>query len=505
MKVIGGTIIAVGCRFAKSLLVTDAVLRLNCRAMSSLPAKSRFAPSPTGWLHLGNLRTALFSALMAWRHGGHFLLRVEDTDAERSEQAFTEALYEDLHWLGLDWQEGPGIGGAQGPYLQSERAEIYQRFYDELEAKGLAYPCFCSAQALKLSRKAQLTSGQPPRYAGTCAHLSSDEVQRRRDQGIEPTLRFRVPPGKEVRFTDLVRGEQVYRSEDIGDFVIRRSDGTPAFFFSNAIDDALMGVTHVLRGEDHLTNTPRQLMLLEALGLPTPSYAHISLILGSDGGPLSKRAGALSLRALREQGYLPIAILNHLARLGHVYERDDLLPLDDLIGDFDVARLGRAPARHDPTQLDHWQRLAVNHADDAVLLGWLDDQDVSAEQAQQLVAAVRDNVQFPADLRAWAQRLLKGLPEFDADGQALLRAAGADFFQQALQVLDSAPDDFKAFAQAVGERSGARGKALFQPLRLALSGVMFGPEMHRIWTLLGPAACRARLEHAAVIAAFSSQ
>lgn len=285
------------------------------RAMKPAFVKTRFAPSPTGLLHLGNVRTALFNALYARHGGGVFLLRIEDTDLERSRGEYILSLMEDMHWLGLDWQEGPEADDTHGPYAQSQRGEIYRRYFDELEEQGLAYPCFCSQRELELSRKTQLASGRPPRYAGTCAHLTAEERQKRLDKGIQPTLRFRVENGAVVQFNDLVRGPQAFPTDDIGDFVIRRAEGSAAFFFSNAIDDALMDVTHVLRGEDHLTNTPRQILLQQALGLATPHYGHISMIVGADGAPLSKRTGSRSVRELREAGYLPLAVVNYLARL----------------------------------------------------------------------------------------------------------------------------------------------------------------------------------------------
>ncbi|MCC8999105.1 MAG: glutamate--tRNA ligase, partial [Candidatus Contendobacter sp.] len=329
--------------------------------MTTKTIKTRFAPSPTGYLHLGNVRTALFNALLSQHWGGQFLLRIEDTDQERSRPEYVAALLEDLRWLGLDWQEGPEVGGPQAPYAQSERAAIYAKYYQRLEAADQAYPCFCTPAELALSRKRQLAAGRPPRYTGTCARLSEAERRARRERGLQPTLRFQVPVAQTVEFIDRVRGPQRFASADIGDFVIRRADGAPQFFFANAVDDALMEVTHVLRGEDHLTNTPRQLLLLQALDLPAPEYGHLALIVGSDGGPLSKREGDLSLRELRAAGYLPEALLNYLARLGHSYECDSWMDPAELAAGFAPERLGRAPARYDAAQLLHWQSEAVRH------------------------------------------------------------------------------------------------------------------------------------------------
>ncbi|MDX9766096.1 MAG: glutamate--tRNA ligase [Ectothiorhodospiraceae bacterium] len=467
--------------------------------MSPPPIKTRFAPSPTGWIHLGNLRTALFNALYARKTGGVFLLRIEDTDRVRSQPEYIDDLMQDLRWLGLDWQEGPQVEAAAGPYLQSQRDAIYAQYFDALERRGLVYPCFCSDESLKLARKAQLAAGRPPRYAGTCAHLMPDEVRARLDRGLKPTLRFRVADGRTVAFDDLVRGAQRFETVDIGDFVIRRSDGTPAFFFCNALDDALMGVTHVLRGEDHLANTPRQILLLEALGLPVPQYGHISLILGPDGGPLSKRLGAKSVRALRQEGWLPVALLNHMARLGHHYADERFMRIEELAAGFDTGHLGRAPARHDESALLHWQKLAVAALDDAALWDWLAASAGEAltsllpeNERMAFAAAVRDNLVLPADAVDWARRLY-GQPEVDAEASAAIDEAGPGFFTQALTCLDAGPADFVVFARAVGAATGRKGKALFMPLRAVLTGVLHGPEMGRLWPLIGPERARERI------------
>jgi nondiscriminating glutamyl-tRNA synthetase len=470
--------------------------------MSESTVKTRFAPSPTGEIHLGNLRTALFNYLHAAGHGGIFLLRIEDTDAERSREEHAQALMQELAWLGLDWQEGPGAGGGQGPYFQAQRSAIYTQYYRTLETAGATYPCFCSDTQLKLARKAQRAAGQPPRYPGTCAHLSPQELARKQAEGGRPALRFRVPVGQQVEFDDLVRGPQRFNSDDIGDFIIRRSDDTPAFFFSNAIDDALMGVSHVLRGEDHLANTPRQLMILQALGLPAPAYGHLSLLVGDDGSPLSKRHGSRSVRQLREAGYLPGSLLNYLARLGHSYSDDRYADLECLAKNFALERLGKAPARYDEAQLRFWQKEAVAAATTGELLAWYrrttdspSPADCSDARLASLLDVVRDNVEMPTDITQWVQRLC-GEPVAGEAEREVLMVAGSGFFEAALALLATSPGEFRDFARSVGAQTGTKGKALFMPLRVALSGVMHGPEMGRVWDWLGPDACRARLQTA---------
>lgn len=472
--------------------------------MSTSAVKTRFAPSPTGLLHLGNVRTALFSALYARRGGGVFLLRIEDTDEERSQDEFSAALLDDLHWMGLHWQEGPDAGGAAGPYYQSQRYELYEEYFAKLEQEGLAYPCFCSPRELEVSRKTQLAAGRPPRYMGTCSGLSEAQRAARIANGILPTLRFRVPAGERVDFDDLVRGPQSFPSDDIGDFIIRRADRSPAFFFSNAVDDSLMGVSHVLRGEDHLTNTPRQIMLQRALGLPVPAYGHIAMIVGADGAPLSKRSGSRSVRELREEGYLPRAVVNYLARLGHHYEDNASLELDGLAQAFELARVGRAPSRYDPTQLLHWQKLAVAACGDTELCRWLERFEVDGRRLEEIVPAgrlaefvhaVRDNLVLPLDAFRLADRLFRALPQPQGGVRATIDAAGEAFFTAAASC--AAETDFKAFARAVGAATGAKGKGLFMPLRAALTGETHGPEMDRLWALLGAEEIRQRLAAAA--------
>ncbi len=465
--------------------------------MTTEIVKTRFAPSPTGYLHLGNVRTALFSALLARRWGGQFLLRIEDTDRERSRPEYVAALLEDLHWLGLDWQEGPEVGGARGPYAQSERSAIYADHYHRLEAVGQAYPCFCTPAELALSRKAQLSAGRPPRYAGTCARLSEAERRERLERGLQPTLRFRVPVGRTVEFTDRVRGPQRFASDDIGDFVIRRADGTPQFFFANAVDDALMGITHVLRGEDHLANTPRQLLLLEALELPTPGYGHLALIVGADGGPLSKREGDLSLRELRAAGYLAEALLNYLARLGHVYDRGEWLEPAELAAGFALEHLGRAPARYDPAQLLHWQSEAVRRMDPDRLWGWMEaaiHPYISPDNRDEFIATVWPNIRFPADAAFWAERLFGADLTPSADGQAAITAAGSAFFVHTLAAYAQHGAAYQPLVEDLKRRTGLKGKHLFMPLRAALTGETHGPELARVIDLMAPEQIRRRLQ-----------
>ena len=464
--------------------------------MTTTTCKTRFAPSPTGYLHLGNVRTALFNALLARRQGGALLLRIEDTDRERSRPEYVAALLEDLRWLGLDWQEGPEIGGPHPPYAQSERTAIYADYYQRLEAADQAYPCFCTPAELALSRKTQLAAGRPPRYAGTCARLGAAQQQAWRERGVQPTLRFRTPPGQAVQFTDLARGPQQFASADIGDFIIRRADGGPQFFFANAVDDALMGITHLLRGEDHLSNTPRQLLLLAALDLPAPQYGHLALIVGADSGPLSKREGHFSVRELRAAGYRPEALLNYLARLGHSYEHDHWMTLTELADGFALERLGRAPARYDEAQLLRWQSEAVQRAAPESLWAWLEaavDGDVPTACREAFIAAVRPNIRFPADAAFWAKRLFGAEWTPSVDSQALIAQTDSVFFSHALAAYAEHGAVYQPLIEDLKRRTGVKGKHLLMPLRAALTGELHGPELARILALMPADRAKQRL------------
>jgi glutamyl-tRNA synthetase len=457
--------------------------------LDSLPAVTRFAPSPTGSLHLGNARTAFFSHLWARKSGGRFILRIEDTDLERSRSRFRDELMAELRWLCLDWDEGPDIGGPSAPYSQAERGDFYRSLFAQLEMNGLAYPCYCTAAELELSRKLQRMSGKPPRYAGTCRHLTAAQRAEREARGLRAALRFAVPSDRIIEFIDTVHGPQRYASSDIGDFIIRRDDGTSAFFFCNAVDDSVMGVTQVLRGDDHLTNTPRQLLLLDALGMRRPGYGHVSLLVGADGAPLSKRHGSTSVQEFRERGFLPAAILNHLFHLGHTSDIEGWLAVTDMPAHFRPEHLGRAPARFDEVQLTHWQKEEVERMSTAQIGAWLGCGD-SAE----FVDLVRHNVVLPADAAPWRAVVRGDLPPLGQDEQSVIAAAGPEFFAAAAAAFDQSSSDLKTLAKILKERTGRKGADLFMPLRVALTGQAHGPELAALLKLMPPDTARRRLE-----------
>jgi glutamyl-tRNA synthetase len=464
--------------------------------------KTRFCPSPTGHMHLGNARTALFSALLAKKQRGTFLIRIEDTDEERSEAEHTQQILEDLKWLDLHWQEGPEVGGSHGPYWQSERNAIYHQYYKVLEERGLAYPCFCTPEQLALSRKLQLSQGKPPRYAGTCRHLSHEIIRDKLAQGLKPTLRFLVQPKQVIQFHDLIKGRQRFNSDEIGDFIIRRADGSSAFFFCNALDDSLMEVTHVIRGEDHLSNTPRQILILQALELPIPEYGHMPLILGPDGAPLSKRNGSRSIKELREAGYLPLGINNYLARLGHRYEKDMFGNLQALADGFSFECVSRSAARFDANHLDYWQREAINHCDEAMLWHWFGEdlkKFIPDDKKQLFLETVRTNIEFPEEATVWAMRFFSDEITFDQDQVKIIKEAGNAFFEKAIEAVELFQNNYEKVCQFLKEQLGVKGKQLFMPLRIAITYTEHGPELTKIFQLMGQEKILLRLQNALTI------
>jgi glutamyl-tRNA synthetase len=466
----------------------------------------RFAPSPTGHLHVGNARTALFNWLLARGAGATFVLRIEDTDVERSTLESEAAIVEDLRWLGLDWNEGPDIGGPCGPYRQSERLHLYESYANELIAERHAYRCFCTREQLDAERRAAVEAGQPARYSGRCRELTPEAAEARIAAGERPALRFRIPENREVVFTDAVRGQVRFHTEVIGDPVIVRGDGMPAYNFAVVVDDALMGITHVIRGEDHISNTPRQLLLYEALGFPPPAFAHLALVLGPDHSPLSKRHGATSVAEFRAKGYLPEALVNYLALIGwsprsgaadgRSADDAELMPLAELARRFSLDKVGLSAGVFDEEKLAWANRHYLKQASPGRLAELSVPFFVGAGIA---MTPTPDGLEFLASVVPIASMSVDRLDQvpprlsflFDYDAARTLatssvceemQSEGARAVCEALaSVLEAAPrldrERFRAAANEVKVRTGQKGRALFHPIRLALTGRPEGPEL----------------------------
>jgi nondiscriminating glutamyl-tRNA synthetase len=457
----------------------------------------RFAPSPTGLLHVGNARTALFNWLLARGRGGTFVLRIEDTDAERSSRESEQGIVEDLRWLGLDWDEGPDVGGPLGPYRQSERLDLYRSYANELVEHGHAYRCFCSAEQLDADRREALEAGRPPQYSGRCRDLAPSTVAERLERGEAAVVRFRVPQGRRVSFQDLVRGTVQFETEVIGDPVLLRSDSHPAYNFAVVVDDALMQITHVVRGEDHISNTPRQVLLYEALKFEPPVFAHLALVLGPDHTPLSKRHGATSVAEFRSRGYLPEALVNYLALLGwSPGGGDEVLPAPELARRFALEDVGHSAAVFDVEKLAWVNRHYLRATDPARLAELALPHFVSAgflrhetEVARAYLASVVPLASGSVDRIEQVAPRLAFLFDFDparacahAEVQEVLDDAGAREVIAALaRELAAAPrldrESFRAAAARVREATGRKGKHLFHPIRVALTGEAGGPEL----------------------------
>jgi nondiscriminating glutamyl-tRNA synthetase len=466
----------------------------------------RFSPSPTGGLHLGGARTALFNRLVAWKTGGVFILRIEDTDIDRCDPACERSIADDLAWLGLAPDEGPGPGGPDAPYRQSERAAVYASALNALVASGAVYRCFCTPEQLARERDRHSEEGTASRYAGTCRSLTAADSEGRARAGESHVWRFAVDRSREVVVHDLVHGDVAFSGGTISDFVVARSDGSAVYDLACVADDGAMRITTVIRGDDHLSNTPRQILLHEALGHRPPRFAHIPLVVGPDGSPLSKSEGAMGLAELRAAGYLPAAVVNHLVLLGWSDPgHREVMSLDEMTSAFDVARVSSAPATHDPARLrwlnaQHMRRL-TRGARGEVIDPFIGPLPAPLDRAA-VIAALADEVEVAGDAAALAAPLARPLPA-DADAALALASPLARAALQAatvaLEVASPEPppgDALSAGVRGAIKSAGVEMKVGLPALRAALTGRAHGLPIGTLLALLGPLESVGRIETA---------
>lgn len=485
----------------------------------------RFAPSPTGKLHIGGARTAIYNWAFARANGGTFILRIDDTDPTRSTDENTQIILRAMRWLGLDWDEGPEVGGDFGPYAQTERLDIYKEAAQKLWDAGRAYPCFCTTEQLAADRAAAQARKDPFQgYQRRCRDLSREDAQARIDAGEPYVLRIKVPSDRgDVVIHDAVHGDVVFDAKELDDFVIFRSDGTPTYNFATVVDDAMMGITHVIRGDDHLSNTPRQVMVYEALEAPVPTFAHISMILGADGKKLSKRHGATSVEEYRDAGYLSDAFVNYLALLGWSLDGETtVIPRDVLASQFSLERISKNPATFDPKKLDWMNAEYINAMSDAdfadqIMLpelhkaGLIDDGFEADETwVDALAAIVKPRTKMPADAVGVAAPVFATAQTLEYDEKSVAKGlakegmgAVLDAARAALEAVSAnawTPEAIDGALEPLPEALDAKKRIVFQAVRVAVCGNMVSPPLGETMSLIGKDDCLARIDRARALA-----
>ncbi|MDT2839667.1 glutamate--tRNA ligase [Vagococcus carniphilus] len=467
----------------------------------------RYAPSPTGHLHIGNARTALFNYLYARHHDGEFIIRIEDTDQKRNIEDGEKSQLENLEWLNIDWDESPAKPGQYGPYRQSERKDIYLPLVDQLLASNLAYKCYCTEEELEEEREAQRARGEIPRYNGKCANLSAQEQAQKEAEGITSVVRFRVPKNKSYSFEDMVKGNITFESDSVGgDFVILKRDGMPTYNFAVAVDDYMMKISHVLRGDDHIANTPKQLMIYEAFGWEAPEFGHMTLIINSETGKkLSKRDETILqfIEQYRDLGYQPEAMFNFISLLGwSPVGEDEIFSQEEFIKIFDADRLGKSPAAFDNKKLEwisnqymkqierkEMAQLALPYLQEAKLV----EENLTDEKlawVEELVSLYQPQMSYAAEIVELSNLFFNDTLSLNEEAKEVLAGETVPQVLEAFskQIADLEEFDvasIKASIKAVQKETGVKGKNLFMPIRVAVSGQMHGPELAETIMLLG--------------------
>ena len=459
----------------------------------------RFAPAPTGLLHIGNARTALFNFLFARHHQGTFILRIEDTDLERSNDASVDRIMEDLRWLGIFWDEGPDRDGSVGPYRQSQRIPLYREFADQLSREGKSYKCFCSEERLENLRKEQLSKGRMPRYDGRCRSLSPEEISKMESSGLRPVLRFHVGGGP-ILFEDLIHGKMNFDSAGMGDFIIVRSDGMAAYNFACVIDDHLMQITHVIRGEDHLSNTPRQILLYQALSWQPPLFAHHPLILGPDRSPLSKRHGATAVSQYREEGFLPEALENYLILLGWTPPSgQETLPLQKMVEEFSIQNISRSAPVFNRKKLEWLNSFYIRGKEERhlseLLIPYLQKAGIQTDQIdrqwlKEISGVLKENLAVLSQVEEYLGIFFDERFFFEDGAKIILRdPKNRETLSSVLNLLEGSSEyhwgDPTSPLSQLEKKTGRKGKHLYAPLRAGVTGKTKGPELAKTLPLLG--------------------
>ncbi|ADH97638.1 glutamate--tRNA ligase [Salisediminibacterium selenitireducens] len=474
----------------------------------------RFAPSPTGHLHIGGARSALFNYLFARNQGGKFIVRIEDTDQARNVETATEKLMESMKWLGIDWDESVDVGGPHAPYRSMERLDLYNRYVDQLLKEGKAFHCYMTEEELEAEREEQRKRGETPMYSGRDRHLTDEQKRAYEAEGKKPVVRFMVPKGQEIVVDDAVRGKVTFDSDGIGDFVIVRTDGIPTYNFAVTVDDHTMGISHVIRGEEHLSNAPLQVMLYEALGFETPTFAHASLILNEDRQKMSKRDESIIqfVEQYRDLGYMPEAIVNFIALLGwSPGGEQEIMTKNELIEAFSLDRVVKAPAVFDTKKLSWMNNQYMKEADDDQVV-WLAQphlqkagklpemmSDEQKQWAYDLIVLHKEKMDCGADIVPLTELFFQDEIEYDEDAKAILGEEQVpEVLEAFLKNLDSL-EEFEAAAikkamKDVQKSTGHKGKKLFMPIRVAVSGQQHGPDLPQMIALLGRTVVTTRLK-----------
>src|SRR5690625_3543433 len=474
----------------------------------------RYAPSPTGDLHIGNARTALFNYLFARHYEGKFIIRTEDTDQKRNVEGGEESQLKFLKWLGSEWDEGPDIGGDYGPYRQTERLEIYQKYVEELLERALAYKCYMTAEELEQEREAQRARGEVPKYSGAHAHLTAEVMEAFEREGRKPSIRLRVPENRTYTFNDIVRGEITFQSSDFGDWVIVKQDGFPTYNFAVAIDDHLMGITHVLRGEEHISNTPRQMMVYEAFGWEPPQFGHMTLILNEDRKKLSKRDQHIMqfIEQYRDLGYLPAALFNFITLLGwSPVGEEEIFDKETLIEIFDPERLSTSAAVFDPQKLKWMNGEYIKAAEDQQIIDLALPYLIEAERVsenmdeatekwvQEIITLYKEQLTYGEEIVELTELFFRKDIDYD---EAAMKVLEEEQVLEVLQVFtdklihldEFTADLIKGEIKATQKETGHRGRKLFMPIRVATTGQTNGPELPKAIELLGKEVILSRLD-----------